>query len=274
MQYTNRGVTWLAGRRGTEALRDLSASEEILRRVLGPTSWDTLTAQFNGAIALAYLGRIEEARAALRLVREGSPHVANRMWALYVVGVVERLAGDARAALRAQEESFALIAEGPRAPWNRLRSLRGEGPRPGRARRSRGGRGAAAARARALRGAAHGDAPARARRSWSDSAACTWRGVSRIGRCRCSKRRTASGAPSTPETGGAGESALWLGRCYTALGRAGDARPALARAGRIVTVPACEAATGSPGRVRLPPLTVTRRLDGLNVKPARRGVSV
>jgi serine/threonine-protein kinase len=234
VQYVNRGVTWLAARRGAEALSDLAFAEEAMRRVVGPTHWDTLTAQFNRAVALAYLGRAQEARSALQLVRERSPHVGNLMWALHVLGTVERLGGDAAAGLRAQEESFALINEGPRAPWNRLRALVEIGL--GQVELGRPAEAAATleralalfaqlqtrmqpARAEALVGAARaylgqGD-PARAL-PLLEEADRFWRDFN-------------------PESRWAGEAALWLGRCYEALGRGGEARPVLARAARLLS---------------------------------------
>jgi serine/threonine-protein kinase len=234
MQYVNRGVTWLAARRGAEALSDLTFAETAMRRVVGPTHWETLTAQFNRAIALAYLGRTAEARAALQLVRERSPHVGNLMWALHVLGVVERLGGDPAAGLRAQEESFALIHDGPRAPWNRVRALVEIGL--GQVELGRHAEAAATleralalfaqlqtrmqpARAEALVGAGRayigqGD-PARAR-PLLEEADGFWRAFN-------------------PESRWAGEAALWLGRCYEALGRGGEARPALSRAARLLS---------------------------------------
>jgi hypothetical protein len=56
-------------------------------------------------------------------------------------------------------------------------------------------------------------------------------------------RRAADGLPApadrfwrgfNPESRWTGEAALWLGRCYEALGRGGQARPALSRAARLL----------------------------------------
>jgi serine/threonine-protein kinase len=120
---TTRGVTLLAARRAAAAEVDLATAEGILERVLGPLHWDTLTARLNRAMALAYLGRADEARALLRVVEQNPEAIANRMWTLHVVGVVERLAGDAAAAVAAQSESSELVPPGPRAPWDRVRNL-------------------------------------------------------------------------------------------------------------------------------------------------------
>ncbi|BET68732.1 hypothetical protein ASA1KI_36500 [Opitutales bacterium ASA1] len=120
---TTRGVTLLAARRAEAAEADLATAEAILERVLGRLHWDTLTARFNRAMALAYTGRTDEARHLLRVVEENPDAIANRMWTLHVVGVVERLAGDSAAAVAAQNESTELVPPGPRAPWDRVRNL-------------------------------------------------------------------------------------------------------------------------------------------------------
>jgi serine/threonine-protein kinase len=229
---TTRGVTWLAARRGREALADLSSATDTLRKVLGASHWATLTAQFNGAIALAYLGRIDDARKALALVRDKSPDVQNVMWAQHVLGSVERMAGDYAAALRAQQASLGLIKEGPRAGWDRVRAL-GE------------------AGLDQVEIGAYEDAIAtleKARELFTQLQ--TQMHPARadvligLGRAHLSKGDAATALPLLEEADRfwvafdsdnrwAGEAALWLGLSRVALGRDADARVPLARARRI-----------------------------------------
>jgi serine/threonine-protein kinase len=118
-----RGVTWLAARRADEARRDLSEAKNVLDKIYGPANWEALSAQLNGAMALAHLGRRAEAERALAPVYDQSPAVINKMWAQHVVGIVKRLGGEFAEALRAQEAAFALIPNDPKADWNRERVL-------------------------------------------------------------------------------------------------------------------------------------------------------
>lgn len=120
---TTRGVTLLAARRANDAVRDLAEAEQILKQMFGATHWETLTARFNGAIALAYLGRHAEAIKELDPIRSQPDIIANRMWALHVLGIVERMAGNYQAAVDAQTESLSLIVEGPRSDWDHVRNL-------------------------------------------------------------------------------------------------------------------------------------------------------
>ena len=228
-----RGVTFLAARRAGDAWRDLSEAREVLARIYGPSNWEVLSAQLNGAVALAHLGRSREAEQALAPVYERSPAVINMMWAQYIVGIVKRLQGDYSTALGAQQESFALIKIDPKADWNRERVLHEIGLDQvelgryqdalasfERARTFYASRPAAMHpdRADALvgRGRAHlglGE-PARALPLLQE-ADTFWRGFDEGNRS-------------------AGEAALWLGRTYKLLGRGDEAAPALSRAARIL----------------------------------------
>jgi serine/threonine-protein kinase len=120
---SNRGLLWLAARNGAQALVDLSLAKEKFARLFGPSHWDTLIPQFNGALAMAYLGRDEDARRELRPVAERSRDVQNLVWALYVLGTVDRLGGRHQAALVAHEESLRLIKDEPGADRNRVRAF-------------------------------------------------------------------------------------------------------------------------------------------------------
>jgi tetratricopeptide (TPR) repeat protein len=231
----NRGVIWLAARRGAEALSDLSAAEDAFRRTSGPTHWDTLTAQFNRAMALACLGRFPEAKRALQPVEERSPDVQNLSWALYALGVVDRLAGRHAEALRAQEESLALIEAGgdPRADWFRLRTL-GE---LGLDQVELGRYDDAAATLEKTRALFE---KLRMRMNPARAEALTGLGRAYLGQGQ-SARALASLEEADrfwrdfdPDNRWAGEAAFWLGRGYAALGRPADARQAQARAGAVL----------------------------------------
>jgi tetratricopeptide (TPR) repeat protein len=233
IQYTTRGVTWLAARRGAEALKDLATSRETFGRIFGPSHWDTLTAQFNGAIALAYLGRIDEAQRELQPVRDRSPDVANRMWSLYVLGMVERFAGDYQAALREQLEGLGLIT-GSKAKWNRVRALVEVGLDQlelGRHDEAIASLEEARALYLELETRMH---PARAEVLVGLGRAHLGRGDGRKA-LPMLEEAVAFWRDFDPENRWAGEAALWLGRCYRSLGNSGAAGRALSRAEEILS---------------------------------------
>jgi len=118
-----RGVTLIAARRPADALVDLTAAEATYTRLFGPRHWDTLTARFNRAVALAYLGRFEQARQALAPASDPATLVMSKMWAAHVIGIVARLEGNARAAVAKQMEAEQLIEKNARADWDTVRVL-------------------------------------------------------------------------------------------------------------------------------------------------------
>jgi len=119
---TVRGVTWLAARRGAEALRDLSESADTLSRTFGPSHDETLLAQYNRALALAYLGRMREAEkqigpaVALYLSTYRDP-IYKPHRPLYVLGVVKRLTGDPRSALETERKALSLVEKDLVSDW-------------------------------------------------------------------------------------------------------------------------------------------------------------
>ncbi len=160
--HASRGATLLALRRGPEALADLSTAVESLTRALGPTHRITLSARLNRALALATVGRTEEARAEIGAL-EALPEAHH---AESVPGVDRR---EDRPPRWAPGRSGSPAAPGPRAAagrsgpavvpdahpggdaaWRSSASASPHGPRasPGwpRARRDRAARGDAAPR--------------------------------------------------------------------------------------------------------------------------------
>jgi serine/threonine protein kinase len=118
---TTLGTTLIAARQPAEAAQVLGQSEDFDSRLLGATHWDTLTARFNRAWALAYLGRHADARKLLASAGEPGVEMRYPMWFAYLQGATSRLAGDARAAVECERRAYALIDEGPKASWDRIR---------------------------------------------------------------------------------------------------------------------------------------------------------
>jgi tetratricopeptide (TPR) repeat protein len=110
-----RGIAKLAARQPQAAFQDLDAAFAGLNKLFGAAHEETVIAAWNRALALAYLGRAEESRAAFELPlgayrgRYRDPlYVPNR--ALIAAATARRLAGDAQGAreLAAEaERSFA-----------------------------------------------------------------------------------------------------------------------------------------------------------------------
>ena len=122
---TLRGVTYLAARKGPEALEDLTTATQVLTGSFGPENGNALTARMNRALALGYVGRLAEARseaaAALVLYEKTMP-----LWLLYgrlVSGTIERLAGAPARAREHLEAALALVRDDGLRDWNRLRVL-------------------------------------------------------------------------------------------------------------------------------------------------------
>jgi serine/threonine-protein kinase len=120
---TNQGNNLLAARRPLAAEATLARAEEIYVGTYGPVHWDTLTAHFNRAMALAYGGRAQQALASFRVLDDPKVEIKMAWWMDYVRGTVERLAGHAREAVEALERADAGIPETPRAPWDHARVL-------------------------------------------------------------------------------------------------------------------------------------------------------
>jgi tetratricopeptide (TPR) repeat protein len=120
---TTLGATQIAARRPAEALANLTEAEQILSELFGATQWETLTARFHRGVALAYLGRHEEARELFAIAGDPKVRIDAPLWFAHVDGIVKRLDGDLDGAVAAQQAALALIVEGPLADWDRVRIL-------------------------------------------------------------------------------------------------------------------------------------------------------
>ena len=225
------GTVLLAARREEEALAELTIGAQSLKRAVGPSHERVYSTEAARALALGYCGRLPEGRQEIErslvsLRAGGDPGVAN---ALYVLGVLQRLGADHGEALRTQEAALGAIPPGPKAARRRMRVL-------------------------AEIGADHVELGAHDRgvpvlvealalfeklekRTTPNRADA----LIALGRAKLAQGLTAEALPSLaeadrfwsdfhPGSRWAGEAALWLGRCYSALGRPGEARSALARA--------------------------------------------
>jgi len=228
-----RGTTLIAARRPAQAVADLSEAESAYLQLFGRDHWDTVTARLNKAMALAYLGRFPEARASLAIVDE--PAFENKFpnWVAYVRGVVERLSGEYDRAVRSQLLAESQVLPGPRADWDRVRAV----AELGLAELARGhGADAEQALSRArdiFVGLATEMHPAYAEvltglsqiQIQSGDAADALADLEKV---------AAYWRDFDPESRSAGVATLWLGRCYAALGRRGEADLALSQAKRLL----------------------------------------
>jgi serine/threonine-protein kinase len=124
-QVNTRGLTMLAARRGSEALADLSNALEVFRHTLGPSHETTRTAQANRALAMAYAGNANNARRELAhlvdtIHNENGSYLS---WAMYALGVVTRLDGDYREALKLQHTALALARESPNSEFEHMHRM-------------------------------------------------------------------------------------------------------------------------------------------------------
>jgi tetratricopeptide (TPR) repeat protein len=120
-----RGAALLAARRPLDAVPDLQASVETLRRTLSPRHPVTRWFQTDWALALARGGKRREAAELLTplLPAAGSPVDSIASKALYVMGVARRLDGDARAALALLQQSLDSTPPARNGDLRRMRTL-------------------------------------------------------------------------------------------------------------------------------------------------------
>lgn len=218
---TGRGVTLLAARRPDAALEDLTQAQAVYEQVLGDAHWDTVTARLNRAVALAYVGRTTDARAAFAQEFEAPPALA--FWLNYVRGVVQRLDGDYTAAVDSQRAAERAIQPGVKAEWDRFRVLAELGLAL-----LESGRSAEAAPVFAetqrlyerLHMVMH---PAYAE-VLIGAARLELKGERAVHALPLIEQAHAFWKDFDPQNPGADEAHLWLGRCHVALGRQLDAR--------------------------------------------------
>src|SRR6266850_1051632 len=109
-----RGAALLSARRAAEALPDLTRAAETVRQALGPLHDVTRTYQADRALAMARLGRHGEAEQLIQKIVPQGPRPEDRPAARlrYVLGVVKRLQGEYRDALRLQQQLLDSMRDG------------------------------------------------------------------------------------------------------------------------------------------------------------------
>jgi tetratricopeptide (TPR) repeat protein len=231
-----RGAALLAARRIGEALPVLTTSQATLEHALGPSHERTYAAQLDLGLALGYAGKADQARQAVSAVVEArrAGRKASIWAALSALGILERLDGNYDEALRMQGDALRSIPDDPKAKRVRMPVL----TEIGLGHLERGGYDEAAAslgEALALLAASQ--------RSVTPQRADALIG---LGRARMGQGRALEALPLLEEADRfwrasdahnrwAGEAALWLGRCYSSLGRGREARRALSRARTILS---------------------------------------
>jgi serine/threonine-protein kinase len=115
-----RGTAQLNARNAAKALPDLEESERGYRKIFGPEHEETVIKQRHRSLALAYLGRVEEARAGIAPVLD--LYRTRYRDALYLpsdtfvtAAIIERLAGNPDAARALLDEALATIGSGGNA---------------------------------------------------------------------------------------------------------------------------------------------------------------
>ena len=251
-----RAQVRLARRDVAAALDELDRVVPIFERLLGGEREVTLLARSGKAMSLAYLGRLGDAQneiEAVARIAQGKKDleiVAARI--AQVRGTIARMRGDPGAALRWQ---LAVIASKDARPKLQRERMRAQGE-TGLIRLDMNEAVAAAtALEQSLREFERLESlvtPARA-----DA-------LIGLGRARLAQGRAADALlpleaahqfwrEFAPENRWAGEAALWLGRCYLALGRKAEANEALIRARKLLAV--------SPIPADAALLTLARRAD-------------
>ena len=234
---TARGIALLSARRGEAALRDLTEAAQGLRSSFGAEHEETLIAEFQRALALAYTGRADDSRKAFEpVLQQYRSKYRDPVYlpyrALSAAGASLRLAGEPAAALALHEEALRSLGADaggspqripiladlaldhlelgePQRALTLLEEVRSK-ERPGSMTPARADLLVGLGRAHLALGE-----PARALAHLRDADAF-WRGFDGGNRW-------------------AGEAAFWLGRCELALGRTREARATLARSADILS---------------------------------------
>lgn len=226
------GRQLLAARQPHEAAQPLAEALEIGVRIKDRRGERSSAAHYG--LALSRLGRFEEADALLTRAIGSDDGVWSRprLNAFLHMGILRRLQGNSQAALVSLEQALALASERPRSELDRGQIL----AEVGRARLELGQLDAAVE----LLGSALALLEAVQIRTTPDQAdvlVALGRAHLGLGQLPAAlgplHRADAFWREFDPENRWAGEAALWLGRCYLALGRNADARAALSRAEKI-----------------------------------------
>lgn len=232
---TARGIALIAARRGADALRDLTESSQGLHKLFGQNHEETLIAEFHRALALAYMGRADEAQAALepvlqqyRTTYRDPVYIPSR--ALSAAGSASRLAGNLAAARAVLEEALASEPKGrSRIPaLTELGLTELELEQPGRA-------AILLEEVRALQATGQ-QRPTPAR---MDVLVGLGRARLALGKPQDAlvflEQADAFWRDFDADNRWAGEAAFWLGRCQRALGRDREGADTLERAARILS---------------------------------------
>ncbi|HTJ19013.1 MAG TPA: protein kinase [Steroidobacteraceae bacterium] len=225
----------VAARRGAESLPVTTRAREIVVANFGPTYEHAFVLQVKQGMALAQLGRTDEARRVLAEVVEKyqAKGYSSLSTPLYQLGFATRLGGDPLAAAKLQQRSFEAIRPGLRAERQSAKVLVE--------------RGLDRLELKDYAGAQEDLDQALAIFRAKFRNTTTWQADALVARGRLAMIR---GDPATALTDleeadqfwraldadnrWAGEAALWLGRCYRALGRSQEASTALQRAAGIL----------------------------------------
>jgi len=231
----SRGAALLAARRGTESLAALSGALETLKTVLGPAHPQASKSQVNRALALAYVGKVEQARQEIAPIvnSQRASGDASLNATLYVEGILQRLAGGYSAALGLQLESLALSQANPKAKLDEARALTEAGLNQIEL-------GQLDEATQSLEKALALFEKTQPQVTPQRADALVGLGRAIMGRDRPADAYPLLQAADTfwrefdADNRWAGEAALWLGRCHLALERSADAHAALNRAEKIL----------------------------------------
>ncbi|MBC8025904.1 MAG: protein kinase [Steroidobacteraceae bacterium] len=231
----NVGLIQLAARRGTEAAELLALAQDGFRREYGAMHETVMNLQRDRSLALIYAGRLAEAEAAMAEVQSLYPTMATDRhdFAAHVVGVARRAAGKHAEALQLQERALLSVRDLEADALVHARILKEIG-------------------LNRLEIGQHAEAQAVLQQAQSIFAAAQAvmtpdhaDALVGLGRAQMAAGAVEAALPFFEKAEAfwsefgadirwAGESALWLGRCYQKLDRHSDAKIALRRARSIL----------------------------------------
>jgi hypothetical protein len=231
----SHGNNLLTARRPMAAQAALAQAEAVCLELYGPAHWDSLTAHFNRALALAYGGRSKESVESLKVLENPSNDIKLPWWIDYVRGTVYRLARQPQASIDALTRANSEIPRNPREPWDRVRVLQELGQAQLDLEQLAAADQTLAAAEQLFEQLkvemhpAYADVMlARARIDLARNAPA--RSLPRL------ERVDAYWRAFDPDSRGGGEPARWLAEAYRSLGRDGDAAAASARAKRLLSL--------------------------------------